>query len=162
MEGIGTHILFTGDSRFRDDFRSLRMAVSGGMPPAGLDETGRQAVGILEKYAVQSCHADHRRAEEVRKIVAMLNQTVTALSAGSTRSVERLHRIERDIQQASVLDDLLSLKARLADCLAYVQEETSRERKEIGKMMAALETGLVQAREMSAMMHSGLPGREEA
>ncbi len=165
LTGVETHE-FQGEHprivQFRDELRSLRAALEQDASPKRLEQTGAEVLRILEEHAKWSQALSRSQAADVQKMVAMLNQTVEVLSSGSGRSVERLRRIEREIAGVALLDDLVALKARLSDCLTFVREQTAREREDVARTLAVMESEVAKARETAAQDRGGLGGRAEA
>ena len=162
IEAHGINHDYPEGVKFQEQVRALHAALDQDPGPEKFESVGAEVGRILEKHERWCRELSRAQAAEVQNMVAMLNRTVAVLSSGSERSVSRLRRIEGEIQHVAAINDLVALKARLADCLAYVQEETAREREEVARTLAGMEAELEKARETEAMARSGLPGRAEA
>jgi GGDEF domain-containing protein len=98
----------------------------------------------------------------MQKIIAMLNGTLQVMAAGSERSITRLKEIEKSLVGASKIDDIVALKARLTDCLAFVRTETVRGREELSRTLTTVEDDFRRAQEVLLFCSQGTPGRPEA
>ncbi len=148
--------------RFQQQVAALEKALAGASTAEDIEAVGSKAVHVLEQHKQWMREVQREQAAEVQNMIAMLNRTVAVLSSGSNRSVDRLRRIEREIQKVAAIDDLVALKAHLADCLTYVQQETAREREEVAHTLAAMEAEIEKARESASLARTGFPGRNQA
>ena len=71
----------------------------------------------------------------------MLTQTVSALAVHRTASLTRLQQVEKQIEQASVAEDLRQLRTSLAECLVSVRE-CSLQQRQSGETMQLFERHL--------------------
>jgi GGDEF domain-containing protein len=141
---------------------ALQKGLAGASSAADIEAVGAEAVQVLDRHRQWVREMQREQAAEVQNMIAMLNRTVAVLSSGSNRSVDRLRRIEREIQKVAVIDDLVALKARLSDCLSYVQQESAREREEVAHTLASMEAEIEKARESASLARTGFPGRNQA
>ncbi len=165
LAGIERHAIHTDHPeglRFQQEVAALRKNLEEASTPSDLETVGAEAVAILDRHRQWWRETQREQAAEVQNMMAMMNRTVAVLSSGSNRSVDRLRRIEREIQKVGVIDDLVALKARLSECLSYVQQETAREREEVARTLAAMEAEIEKARESAALARTGFPGRNQA
>jgi len=117
---------------------------------------------VLQEFRSAKQAVDQRQTEEVRKIVAMLQQTIEALSRGSDRSVSRLRRIEGMVRSASQLSEIVALRDRLRSCVDQIREEAAVEQREFAKAKSDLERDFLLAQESAALARGGIPGRSQA
>jgi hypothetical protein len=117
---------------------------------------------VLQEFRRAKQAVEHRQTEEVQKIVAMLQQTIEALSRGSDRSVARLRRIESLIRSASQLSEIVALRERLRACVDQIRDEAAAEQREFAKTRSELERDFVLAQESAALARGGIPGRSQA
>ena len=117
---------------------------------------------VLQGFRRAKQEVDHRQTEEVQKIVAMLQQTIEALSRGNDRSVTRLRRIETQIRSASQISEIVALRERLRTCVDQIREEAAAEQREFAKTKSELERDFVLAQESAALARGGIPGRSQA
>lgn len=165
LEGIESHAVACGDidsTRFQQDIRNLRAALGGGATSAEARRAGSEACAVMEEYSRSIREWNRRQAAEVQKMVAMLNETVVVLSSGSQRSIARLRTVEKELERASHIEDLVAIKAHMAECLAWVREESAREREDVARTVLLMEQRVREARDQMALERSGLPGRGEA
>jgi GGDEF domain-containing protein len=148
--------------RFQQQVAALQKGLAGASSPEDIEALGAKAVEVLERHKQWVRDMQRQQAAEVQNMMAMLNRTVAVLSSGSNRSVDRLRRIEREIKKVAAIDDLVALKAHLADCLTYVQQETAREREEVAHTLASMEAEIEKARESASLARTGFPGRNQA
>ena len=148
--------------RFQQQVAALQKGLAGVSSAGDIEALGDKAVQLLERHRQWWREMQREQASEVQNMMAMLNRTVAVLSSGSNRSVDRLRRIEREIQKVAAIDDLLALKAHLSDCLSYVQQETAREREEVAHTLASMEAEIEKARESASLARTGFPGRNQA
>ena len=130
-----------------------------------LDEIGAitsEAAALLEQFRQVRDQVQRTEADEVQKMVGMLNDTIAVLSSGSERSVARLRQIEHDLKQTSALSDIVALKARLGDCLRYVREQSAKERDEASRNLVRMERDVQRAQEGLAVARAGICSRMEA
>jgi GGDEF domain-containing protein len=76
----------------------------------------------LEEYNRHTSRVLKAQALERQAMIAMLSQTIVKLGAVGERTAARLQEIESKLERASELDDVRSLRARLAECLENIRE----------------------------------------
>lgn len=165
LEGIEYHAVsgeHIDSGRYQESVRNLRMALAPGVSGDEADRVGREACAVMEEYGRSTREWNRRQAGEIQNMVSMLNQTVVVLSSGSQRSITRLQRVEKQLERASQIEDLVAMKAHFAECLAYVREESARERDEVARTVLMMEQQVKDARDEMAVERSGVPGRAEA
>jgi hypothetical protein len=117
---------------------------------------------VFDEFRRAKEQVEHRQTEEVRKMVAMLQQTIEALARGSDRSVTRLRRIESLIRSASQLSEIVALRERLRSCVDQIRDEAAAEQREFAKTKSELERDFLLAQEGVALARGGTPGRAQA
>ncbi len=157
---------FTGDQAkvesLRGRIRTLGGRLQQAESPDTVDGVAEDVVKVLAEHGRLTRESDIEKAAEFQKIVAMLNQTVVVLSTGSRRSVGRLRQIEKDLEGASQIQDILSLKSRLSECLTFIREETAREREDVARTVLTMDEEVRKACDTMMLSKAGLPGRPEA
>ena len=116
------------------------------LAPFDVLEIANEALSAMEqdyKAGVERCHL---RNEEFQAMIAMLAETVRALSLEKTASLTRLEQIERRIEQASLLEDLRTLKTNLAECLGAVREAAQSQQKQSTETIQRMERQISKAR----------------
>jgi GGDEF domain-containing protein len=131
LDGIATHLIRGREA----DWKTLGRTVRGLLrrmddPPTalGLLGIGSEAVEAFEAYAQSTERYQSEEHEQMQTVVAMLTDTVADLSGQTDASVARLQTIERQIEQASGLDDIRTLSANLESCLVAVREAAAGQR----------------------------------
>jgi len=130
--------------------------------PDDIEALSGEIPRVFEEFRCAKQQVEHRQTEEVRKMVAMLQQTIEALSRGSDRSVTRLKRIESQIQSASQLSEIVALRGRLRMCVDQIRDEAAAEQREFAKTKSELERDFLLAQESVALARGGTPGRAQA
>jgi GGDEF domain-containing protein len=96
----------------------------------------------------------------------MLTQAMSQIATASQNSIARLQEIQREIEHATMLEDVRVLKARLSDCLQSIRGEVARQREESARAISSLQQGLRKAHETRPVQGcdpmTGLPQRSEA
>jgi GGDEF domain-containing protein len=86
------------------------------------------AVEALETYCQRTAEYFLEQNRERHFMVAMLADTVAELSGQTDVSVTRLQAIEKQIEQASELEDIRALRANLAKSLLALREAAAQQR----------------------------------
>ena len=89
--------------------------------PADLLNVALQALQALETATRRAGRYFREQSRHLQTIVEKLSETIAEISAQSDASILPLQSLERQIAQASNLDDLRTLKTSLASCLAAVK-----------------------------------------
>ncbi|HLK47716.1 MAG TPA: diguanylate cyclase [Bryobacteraceae bacterium] len=109
-------------AEFTASVTSLLNQLKSDISPEELLQLAPQALELLEQHRRYTTGFFHEQTQQMQTIVAMLTGTIAEISAQSDASVANLQSIERQIQQASSLNDIRDLKKNLASCLAAVRE----------------------------------------
>lgn len=128
------------------------------------------AIQAMEDYNIRTTRFVRAHGLELQQMVAMLTDTIAKISAGSERSVSNLQNIEKQLERASILEDVRLLKGRLSECLQSLREESARQKEESARGANELRQELERALERRAAIGArhpkdevtGLPGRHEA
>jgi len=131
LDGIATHLIHGREA----DWKALGETVRGLLrrmdePPTALGLLGiaSEAVEALDTCSQSTARYLREENEQMQSMVAMLTDTVADLSGQTDASVARLQTIERQIEQASGLDDIRALSASLESCLLAVREAAAQQR----------------------------------
>lgn len=147
---------------FRNEMQDHRLAVK----KAGSIERIRKAAegveNLLEAYRRSESWFQMTQAAEMQKILAMLNDTLVALSTGSDRSISRLRQIDTALNRAHGITDIVALKATVAETMRFVRTEMHRERETTTKLLASTEEEFRRVRKALAASSGVFPGRKEA
>ncbi len=134
-------------------------------PDSGADTLAAAAKhfsGLLHAFRERLRHADQERAEDFRKVLAILNEAFANLNTGGDRSDVRLRKLESSLQDATRIDDLRRLKTHLSQTLQFVRKEAEKEREERKEALQALGNRITEAHKSAARFRVGLAGRDEA
>ena len=89
------------------------------------------AIAAFRLFEEHTCHANgyfREQGTQMQSMLAMLTATVAEISANSDESVARLQAVEQQIERASSLDDIRTLKLRLETCLTMVKQAATQQR----------------------------------
>ena len=115
-------------SEFRLAGRHLLLRLEEAADPLGLVVAASETLALLEAHSASTVQHLREQAGDMRSIVLMLTETIAQISAQSDTSIAQLRVVERQLEQAYVLDDIRALKAGLARCLTDVKEATALQR----------------------------------
>jgi GGDEF domain-containing protein len=123
---------------FSQTMNGLRDKLS--KPPSVLSllELSSEAVEAMETYGERTADYLRERNERMQSMLVMLTQTLADVSGESDASVTRLQSIEQQIESASGLDDILTLRSSLEICLGAVREAAAQQRKGSGLTLERL------------------------
>lgn len=131
MQGIALHAV-EGDpidyQAFRRDMQEQLDLIEASPSPTDLMVGVGASLKSLEGYNARTTRHLRMQGAELHHMIAMLTRTVATLGSGSEQSVGRLKEIEGQLEKASAIEDVRVLKARLADCLESIRNETKRQR----------------------------------
>jgi GGDEF domain-containing protein len=150
LQAIGLHAV-EGDRSDYDGFRAavadLQTSLAEDPSPANILVSTGSAVKALQDYNRRTSNFIRARGIELQSIVGMLTQAMSQISTGSEVSIHRLHDLEKQIEHASMVEDMRTLKTRLSECLETIQTETVRQRDDSKRVVADLDQGLRKAQE---------------
>jgi GGDEF domain-containing protein len=109
---------------------------------------------VCDSHLTRSKHAADQ-VVELRSILRSMTGTITFLSESRTTAVQQLNYIERQLEQATEIEDVRLLRSRLTKCLGLVREETARLN---GESADRPETPSRRLGSLDSV--TGLPGRE--
>jgi diguanylate cyclase (GGDEF)-like protein len=139
-------------------------------PAKELESVIEAAIQSLRKFSGASAARVTAHLSELKATMRALTETVTFLAESRSSVVHQLTFIERQLEQASELEDIRLLRPKLVTCLELVREETARLQNE-----SAANSELVRSSLGIAPQHTesprrvgsldpvtGLPGRQVA
>ncbi len=115
------------------DLVALREALQGPAKldyPAAVDQLARW----ITQVAADQRQREERYVEEIRSIVALLEQAAQVATAGSDRTFDRLRSLEDSLQSAASTRNLASLRQRVEDLLRFVRREITAEEAAAGPL----------------------------
>jgi len=155
LEAIRVHAV-VGDQadydKFQRDIAKLEDSLGEQLPPAEVLVVAGAAAKTLEDYNQRTTRFVRAQSAELQAMLSMLTETVASLSAGSERSVTRLQTIEKQLERASVLEDIRGLKAKLSECLQSLREEARRQREETARTITELRNEIRKAQQRQATL----------
>lgn len=163
LTGVGSSF-FIGEA-LADLSQELDTLRDGLQPDSGaetLASAAKRFSGLLHAFRERLRQADQERAEDFRKVLAILNEAFSNLNTGGDRSDVRLRKLESSLQDATRIDDLRSLKIHLFQTLQFVRKEAEKAREERREALQALGNQITEVHKSAARFRVGLAGRDEA
>jgi GGDEF domain-containing protein len=149
-EGLGSRLI-EGDPSDLERFQEqLELAVSGlrdGSSSVPHCVIAQGVLRALEEYNRRTSKMIRVQSAELQTMVGMLSQTIVNIGAASERTSTHLQDIEKQIERASAVNDLRTLKQRLAECLENVRAEVKRQKAESSSSIAGLQGELARSQE---------------
>lgn len=137
IEAVREHAI-EGDSadykRFREDMKALQDRLSHATPAAEVLVLAGSAVKQLEDYNRGAMRFLSARAAQVQYMVGMLTRTIGDTASLDRDSLARLKRIERRLEKASAIEDVLAVKAHMAECLENLRAESKAREAQIERL----------------------------
>jgi len=109
--------------QFREDIRSMSKKFARDLGPDDILILAGQFGATMKDYSERTSRFLSTHNAEYQKMVSMFTETVTSLSARGERSVANLKTIEQQIEHATVIEDIRTLRLRLGECLGTIREE---------------------------------------
>jgi GGDEF domain-containing protein len=150
LQGISLHAV-EGDKadydRFRDDLDRIQSAVTKNSSGQELLVAAGAANQALADYGQRTTRFIRQQGSVLHNMISMLTQTMLSIGAGSENSAEHLRAIEKELAHAVMIEDVQTLKLRLADCLKNLREEVARQKTQAQAQARQIERHLEHARE---------------
>jgi GGDEF domain-containing protein len=131
LQGISLHAV-EGDrsdyDRFRTDFERIQASLGKDASGPELLFAAGAANQALADYGQRTTRFIRQQGAVLHNMISMLTQTMVSIGAGSESSAEHLQAIEKELARAVVIEDVQTLKLRLADCLKNLREEVVRQK----------------------------------
>jgi GGDEF domain-containing protein len=150
LEGIALHAVEADRvdyDAFQTEMGNLSGRLAGETPTPDILLVVGLGLKALENYNRRAASFLRFQASELQSMVSMLTQTVSLIANGQERSVQRLQEIEKQIEKASVAEDIRTLKVRLADCLVSLRENVAVQREESTNLVDGLMKGIQAVKE---------------
>ena len=109
--------------QFRTDIRSMSEKLTQEVGADDILILAGQFSATLKDYFERTSRFLSIRSAEYQKMVSMFTETVSSLSTSGERSVLNLKNIEQQIERATVIEDIRTLRLRLGQCLGTIREE---------------------------------------
>jgi GGDEF domain-containing protein len=129
LAGLSSHTLDGAEEElasFRDSMLALARQMSERASVIELEGTVSKALELLREYNHRALRNNQAHKGELKAVMRTMTETLTHLSESRSRSVHQLQFMERELEQATQIDDIRLLRARLITCLDVVREETVR------------------------------------
>jgi GGDEF domain-containing protein len=150
LQGISLHAV-EGDKadydRFRDDLERIQASVSKDSSGQELLVAAGATNQALANYGQRTTRFIRQQGAVLHNIISMLTQTMLSIGAGSESSAEHLRAIEKELAHAVMIEDVQTLKLRLADCLKNLREESARQRAQAQVQARQIQQHLEHARD---------------
>jgi diguanylate cyclase (GGDEF)-like protein len=155
---------------FRDEILAFANELKTETPAKELTILIDGAIESFRKYSGSAAARISAHLNELKATMRALTETVTFLAESRSSVVHQLTFIERQLEQASELEDIRLLRPKLAACLEMVREETARLQNESAANSELVRSGLGVAPQHTESPRrvgsldpvTGLPGRQVA
>ncbi len=147
---------------FSASMRDIQQRLDTAESPGEIESLSAEIPSVLQELRSAKRKLGQQQTEEVQKMMAMLQQTIEALSHGNDRSVSRLRRIETQVRSASQMSEIVALRERLRSCVDQIREEAAAEQIEFARTKSELERDFLLIQESAALARGGIPGRAQA
>ncbi len=155
---------------FRSTLSSLAKRFSAAITPEEMLVIAGALASSIKDYGERTTRFVRAHGAEYQQMVATLMQTIASVTQASDRTVTRLHDIEKQLERASVIEDVRALRHKLNQCLESIQEEIHEQErndaaKELEQALQASHARLSESLTSSASTEdpvTGLPGRAAA
>lgn len=153
---------------FREEVLAIASSLTPDTPARELATLIDSAIQSLRKFSGSSAARVTAHLTELKATMRALTETVTFLAESRSSVVHQLTFIERQLEQATELEDIRLLRPKLATCLELVREETARLQNESAANSELVRSGLGVAPQHSESPRrvgsldsvTGLPGRQ--
>ena len=150
LQAMGLHAV-EGDraeyDRFRASIAVLQSSLAEDPSPDNILITAGTAVKTLGDHNWHTSQYIRAKGIELQSIVGMLTNSMSQVATASKTSIERLQHLQKQIEHASMVEDVRTLKLRLSDCLQSIHGECERQREESTHVVEEMKTGLQKASE---------------
>jgi GGDEF domain-containing protein len=156
--------------RFRSEVDALAERLTPALPMAERFIVIGEALRTLEDYSRRTSDFLRVQSGELQKMIAMLTQTVIAVSANTETSVTGLRDIEKSLERARMVEDIRSVKTQLGECLEGVRGEALRQKADGKAALESLQQELARSKERLSGaptptgidLATSLPGKADA
>ncbi len=169
LSAIENHTV-EGDEADYQHFRAAIREVSGRFSEETSVEDMLVMAGTIsttcKEYAERTRRFIRAHSAELQHIVSMLTGAITTSMEASESSITRLQTIEKQLERAAVIEDVRTLRLKLAQCLEGIQEEIVQRQQDVATASADLQrTGRLSNPEdpkVTLDAITGVPGRPQA
>jgi GGDEF domain-containing protein len=132
--------------QFRADIRHLSERFKRERTPEDTLILAGQFCSSMKDYFDRTSRFLSLQNTEYQKMVSLFTDTISSLNNSGQRTVEHLREIEQDIERATLIEDVRSLRVRLGECLSNIREEIDHQE----NITAELGSRLAQEQQLSA------------
>ena len=169
LEGIVVHAV-EGDSddlvQFRNEITSYSDRLTLQTNPDEFLVTIGAVLHSLDGYNRRASQFSKSRTSELHNALGLMTETIGCLASSSQIEIQNLRSIERDLEKASVIEDIRTLRGKLAGCLTALKNESTRVQVDSQERIQSLKAGVQRAAENLQVLpidsETGLPGRGSA
>jgi GGDEF domain-containing protein len=125
--------------QFRADVRHLSERFNRERDPEDTLVLAGQFCSSMKDYFDRTSRFFSLQNTEYQKMVSMFTDTISSLNNSGQRTVEHLREIEQEVERATLIEDVRSLRVRLGECLSNIREEIDRQESittELGSRLA--------------------------
>jgi GGDEF domain-containing protein len=125
--------------QFRADIRHLSERFNRERDPEDTLILAGQFCSSMKDYFDRTSRFLSLQNTEYQKMVSLFTDTISSLNNSGQRTVEHLREIEQDIERATLIEDVRSLRVRLGECLSNIREEIDHQENitaELGSQLA--------------------------
>ena len=148
--------------RFLAGVRRTKTLLEEAESPGDIRALCEDLPSVVAEFRRAGHEQEERQTADVQKMVAMLRQTIEALSDGNSRAVSRLRAVESEIQAASQISEITALRGRLRTCVEQIRVSAAAQQAEFAATKARLERDFMVMQENVALARGGIPGRSQA
>lgn len=112
---------------FRADVRSMAKGFDRAIGADDILILAGRLSASMKDYFEHTSRFLSTHSGEYQKMVSMFTETVSSFGASGQRSVTNLRDIEQQIERATVIEDIRTLRLRLGQCLGTIREEIDRQ-----------------------------------
>lgn len=126
-------------NQFRSNIHTLASRFMECTPPEDMLVIAGEAITNLKEYGERTTRYVKAHSSEYQRMVSMLTHTLLSVTQGSERAAVRLRDIEKQIERASMIDDVRALRMKLDQCLENIREEITEHESRAASSAAELE-----------------------
>ena len=152
---------------FQQEIRRRRDELSENPRPEEILQIAAAVNRAIEDYNHRTARAIRIFNVELHSMLSMLTDTVSHIAASGSSSVSKLQTIEKQIERASMIEDIQKLKQQLRSCLESIREEAKERKADSAALVARISHEIERSREnrmafgLPALDPTSLPDRGE-
>jgi GGDEF domain-containing protein len=143
---------------FQQEIRRRRDELSERPSPEEILQIAGAVNRAIEDYNHRTARAIRIFNVELHNMVSMLTDTVSRIAASGSSSVNKLQTIEKQIERASMIEDIQKLKQQLGSCLESIREEAKNRKDDSAALVERISHEIERSREKRVAM--GLPAHD--